>query len=902
MNIHRVFSREIISGTYLLYFLASFIIFSVFITVFYNQAISNVVFTNNFYKNVDILPKKLNIKENKQAEANVQKKLVSRQWNRSVESFNLGWIFALADETKNELAEDISIERWRRVDLPHDWGVDHPTDSEYPSGKSGGYTKTGLGWYIKTFTVPNNWQDRRVFVDFGGVFMNSEVWINGQWLGLRPYGFTSFRYDLTPYLKFGEPNKIKVRVDNVLQRSARWYTGSGIYRNVNLVVTDPVNVDNWGTYVQTPEITEKEATISLNTKVSNTLNKSINITVRTTIAGQKTESMKVLPAGSKKEYIQTLKVKNPNLWSTEDPDLYTAVTEVISNNKVIDRYETPFGIRTVVFDPQKGLLINGNPIKLKGVCIHEDGGGAVGTAVPIDIWERRFKILQKMGCNAVRCSHNPFSDEIYDLADRMGMIVIAEAFDEWKVGKCEHAYADYFDEWSERDLKDMILRTRNHPSIIMWSIGNEIEDIKEPEGSKTAAFLCDIIKGLDTTRPTTIALSYTPEKDVELYKLIDNVGINFGHWDIDGKPSRYTLMHQQHEDRFIYGSETTHSYQTRGVYKTQTFSRLADKQPNLTDEEIFPFNKMYTSSYDNAFVEHHNRFTLAYMRDNSWLAGEFRWTGIDYLGEAGSYPTRFKDFGIIDMCGYPKDSYYLYKSVWTNENVLHILPHWNWKGMEGIKIPVWIYANNCDEVELYVNGKSMGRKNFDYQALYASWNVPYTPGELRAISYKSGKKIKEMIIKTAGQPAYIELVIDKEKITPNHKDVIHAQVRILDANGNFVPNANNRIKFSVSGPAKILGSDNGDPLDLDPLKSDNRKAFNGMCLAIIQSEFETGKVIVKAESDGVKSAQCSFSIKGDSPGFQHQYLVPSGIKYNISNFELNLNLPKQKDGPTSKKE
>jgi beta-galactosidase len=858
---------------------------------------AQVVFQTGAATEVPMVGKKLPVIERKPPdpakEAVARKRLGSREWNRVVEGFNQGWIFALADERKGETAEQIPPARWRRVDLPHDWGVEHPAHGDYISGNGGGFTKTGLGWYKKTFTVPDPWKDRRVFIDFGGIYMNSDVWINGQWLGHRPYGFSSFRYDLTPYLAFGGPNEITVRVDNSIQRNARWYTGSGIYRDVKLVVTDPVHVANWGTSVQTPKVSEKEGTVSLKTIVVNSTDKAQKVIIRATVAGQKTEAAETIPALGQKEVSQTLTVPNPRLWSVEEPNLYSVETGIVSDGKTLDQYRTPFGFRTLGFDGERGFLLNGKPVKLKGVCVHEDGGGAVGTAVPVDVWERRFKILQEMGCNAVRCSHNPFFAEFYDLADRMGMLVIAEAFDEWKMGKREHGYADYFDQWAETDLKDMLRRDRNHPSIIMWSIGNEIRDVGKPGGAETAAWLCNIVKSMDTTRPTTIGLNHVPRADDAIYDAIDQIGVNFGHWGDGHKdtgPSKYDRAHADHPGRFIYGSETTHSFQTRGVYKTQTFRNSVGKQPNLADKEIFDFNASYNSSYDNAFVEHHNRFTLAYMRDHDWMAGEFRWTGIDYLGESWDFPSRFKDFGVIDMCGFPKDSYYLYQSVWTDKTVLHILPHWNWPGMEGTKIPVWVYANQCDEVELFVNGVSAGRQLFDLQKLYVSWDVPYAPGELRAVSYKAGKKVKEMVARTAGKPASIELVPDRTRISPNHRDVVHAQVRILDADGNVVPTAANRITFSVDGPARILGVDNGDQLDHDPLKADSRKAFHGMCLALIQSGFETGEVTIRAESEGLQGAAGKVMVEGASPAFSHHYSMPPGMTYGLSEFELALNV------------
>ncbi|MBF0198923.1 MAG: DUF4982 domain-containing protein, partial [Planctomycetes bacterium] len=638
---------------------------------------------------------------------------------------------------------------------------------------------------------------------------------------------------------------------------------------------------------QTPTL----STVNIQTTIVNSSDSAQKVIVSSCVGDNKTNSTETIPANSERLFSQTLKVPNAKTWSSEEPNLYSVETEVTVAGKKVDQYTTPLGFRTIKFDPKKGLFINGKTTKLKGVCLHEDGGGAVGTAVPVDVWERRFKILKEMGCNAVRCSHNPFFTEFYDLADRMGLYVIDEAFDEWRVGKREYTYSKHFDKWAERDLSDMIRRDRNHPSIICWSTGNEIRDVHEKHGEKTVKFLVKTCKSLDS-RPTTIGLNhFETANEYGITDALDWVGYNFAH-----RGDKYGTEHAKFPKRKIYGSETTHSFQTRGIYRTRTLRNNTALQPNITPKEIFTkFNFAYQSSYDNAFIEHHNRYSLANMRDTEWLAGEFRWTGIDYLGESGPWPARFKNFGIIDMCGYPKDTYYLYQSAWSDNTVLHVLPHWTWQGMEGTEIPVWVYANQCDEVELIVNGKSLGKKTYNYKELYASWDVPYAPGEVRAISYLKGAKVKETVIKTAGEAASIELVIDKDLISPNHRDIVHAQVRILDKDGNFVPYANDRVSFSVDGPATILGVDNGDQLDHDDLKSPSRKVFNGMCLAIIQSEFKEGTVTIKAESPKLKGASCQFSIEGKRPEFAHSYTTPENMSYTVSKLELGLNLPDQKE-------
>lgn len=837
------------------------------------------------------------------------KRLNSRPWERIEESFNYGWAFALADHTKNETAQEIEDFRWRQVDLPHDWSIEHPVNENYPTQNSGGWVKTGVGYYKKQFTLPTDWDDRQLTLYFGGIYMNGEITVNGHYLGIRPYGFTSYPVNITPFLnQGGDKNEIIVRVDHSQQRSSRWYTGSGIYRDVELIVSDPVHVDTWGVHVKTHSISGGSAEISAETTLRNESAQNASILVQQRVLSQEgtivsqSESPSQIAARNSKANTQTIAISNPRLWSPDSPHLYTLETVLFKDGKEIDKTSTTFGLRTLRFDPDNGFFINGKNLKLKGVCLHEDGGLATGTAVPIDVWERRFKVLQSMGCNAVRNSHNPFPDAFYELANRMGMLVIDEAFDEWRYPKREHTYFQYFDEWAERDLRDMVKRNRNHPSIIMWSIGNEIRDLQKAEdhGGGTAAFLSGIIKTLDTSRPTTIGLNHYPKSDSTLFDAVDVIGLNFAHrTDKKTGESRYEQARREHSDSFIYGSETTHSFQTRGVYRTRTFRKNTKLQPNLRDkdpfQQFFP-NMNYQSSYDNAFIEHHNRYTLAFMRDTPWMAGEFRWTGIDYIGETYRFPTRYKDFGIIDMMGYPKDTYYLYQSVWTDDIVLHILPHWTWNGIEGTNIPVWVYANNCDSVELFLNGDSLGRKDFDYSELYASWDVDYAPGELKAISYKDGVKVAERIIATAGEPATIQLAVDKTTLRPNHKDIAHLQVRLVDSRGNEAPFANNELTFKIDGPAHLLGLDNGDLADLSPSKMTNRRnAFNGRALGMLQSEFETGDVTITVSAEGLRDAQATIKIEGTPNSTLHTAHIDSAMPTQISDFEMNLLIPESSE-------
>ncbi|MBF0196891.1 MAG: DUF4982 domain-containing protein [Planctomycetes bacterium] len=822
------------------------------------------------------------VEPNPNLEKVARQRIKSRSWVRIVENFNLNWIFALGDENKGEEPGDISPSRWRKVTLPHDWSIEHEVHENYKTGSSGGFVKTGLGWYLKTFDIPKHWKDRRVFVEFDGVFMRSDVWLNGHWLGHRPYGFSSFRYDLTPYLK-AEGNKMEVRVDNSQQRSARWYTGSGIYRDVQLIITDPVHISRHGTYVKS----QTDGTVKVETRIINTALKEASVELKTSIGTVSEKSRERIKPGEEKVFVQNLKVNSPLLWSPTNPKLYTIESRLKIGSQLVDQKTTSFGFRKIEFHADKGLFVNGISTNIKGVCIHEDGGAIVGGAASVDIWERRFNILKEMGCNAVRLSHNPFFKGFYDLSDRLGILVIDEAFDEWRVGKREHTYYKYFNEWAERDLKDMIIRNRNHPSIIAWSLGNEIRDSHEKHGKKTVDWLIKITRSLDD-RPITMGLNH-PQKANEygIANALDWVGYNFAH-----RKDTYGKERKAYPHRKIYGSETTHSFQTRGVYKTQTFRNNTKQQPHLTKKEIFNFDYNYRSSYDTAFVEHHNRFTLKYDRDNEWMAGEFRWTGIDYLGESGPWPSRYKDFGIIDMCGFPKDTYYLYQSVWSDTTVLHVLPHWNWPGMDGVEIPVWIYANNCDQVELFQDGKSLGRKRFKDDELYANWMVTYRPGEIKALSYRGGKVVKERIIQTTGKPAQIELTLDKKNIDANGRDMVHARVRILDAQGRFVPNSSNRVNFKVEGPAEYLGADNGDPLDHDLGSSNHRKVFHGMALGLIQSGFDQGTVTIQVSSEGLKGAQTQFSIKGKAPVIFHQSSTPAGLSRKISQFEKDLNIPK----------
>lgn len=789
-------------------------------------------------------------------------------------NFNAGWVFQLGDHLKasSEMFDD---SKWDAVKIPHDWSIEGAIDQSNPSGNQGGFYPCGIGYYRKTFGMDSAWKDQRVQITFDGVMANSEVWINGHLLGKRPNGYVGFTYNLTPYLKEGE-NVIAVRADNSAQPASRWYTGCGIYRNVWLNIKNKVSVAQHGTYVIAKNVTSKSANLQIETTMRNTTDSSTMVQLISEIYTPKGE--KIAEAMQEQSIVkngsmsvqQKFEVKLPALWSIESPNLYTLVTKIMDGDLLLDAVETPFGIRDIRFEVETGFWLNGKNVKVKGVNNHHDGG-PVGAAVPEDVLVRRLEILKAMGCNAIRTAHNPAAPEFYDLCDRMGFLVMDEVFDEWiaswpfmehvekNTGKVKYGYHHYFEAWWKKDLEAVIRRDRNHPCIFLWSVGNEIPDQCFPEGPERLKPIMETVRALDTTREITCGCCFIHlANETGFASMLDVTGYNGG-----GGSVFYEKDKKTYPNRKFIATEIPHSFQTRGIYKTKTVMRAPHQGievPDLTEEEVFPeFSKYYASSYDNASVRISARDSWRRTASLPYVAGEFRWTGFDYLGESiKGWPARFWDFGIIDLCGFPKDHYYFYQSQWTKKPMVHILPHWNWAGKEGQVIPVWTYSN-ADEVELFLNGESLGAKSNKDQ-MNLSWDVPYAPGTLKAVAKTDGKIVAKRVMTTASKPAKIQIIADKKTVAADGVSCVHLEFNVLDKDGNFVPNADTLIKFKVSGPAKNIGVENGDALDLTSTKVNERKAFNGKCLMILQSQLEEGMVKVEASAVGLQTETIEFSV------------------------------------------
>lgn len=786
---------------------------------------------------------------------------------RTVENFNAGWKFYLGNSPGAESPE-FADSAWRLLDLPHDWSIEGEFSADHPATPGGGALPGGIGWYRKTFFLPAAARGKKVYIDFDGVYRNSVVWINGKQLGMRPNGYISFRYDLTPYLHYGKiANVVAVKVDNSQQPNSRWYSGSGIYRNVWLVTVNPVHVDHWGTFVTTPEVSESRATVRIVNTIRNTGNRSIDLEIKTLIydAGEKqvaeiTSPLRISPDTSGK-VTQLLTVDHPHLWSVSDPYLYSAVTQVFHQGKRIDEYPTPVGIRYFTFDARKGFSLNGKSMKIYGVCNHHDLG-ALGAAVNVRALERQLEMLKEMGCNGIRTSHNPPAPELLDLCDRMGFIVIDEAFDMWKKPKSRYDYHIDWDLWHKRDLQDQVLRDRNHPSVFLWSIGNEVrEQSLFPDGRgfpadsigfAIARELAAIVRELDTTRLLTFGADQVEGETNAVFQsgAIDVFGYNYRH-------PYWKEVHQKWGVKPMIATESASAFESRGDYTmpSDVILRAGMGPKNLNAD-------FTASSYDNysaVWASTHEESLREFFRLEH-MAGTFVWTGWDYLGEPTPYswPARSSYFGIIDLAGFPKDAYYLYQSVWTDRPVLHILPHWNWK--EGQEIDVWAYYNNADEVELFVNNQSLGVKKKQQGDLHVMWRTRFEPGTLRAVSRKNGQTVLTREVNTAGSPARITLEADRDTLSKDNKDLSFITVRIEDEQGNLVPHAANLVQFSITGEGFIAGVDNGFQASHEPFKATYRKAYNGKCLAIVQTTGNSGVIRLTATSAGLAPATVNLQV------------------------------------------
>lgn len=782
---------------------------------------------------------------------------VTAQNVRTRNNFDKDWQF-YPGEIKNPETEIIADIKFRTLNLPHDWSIEFPFDSTSPTGIGGGALRGGEGWYRKIFTLPESDKGKSIFIDFDGVYRNSEVRINGHSLGVRPNGYISFRYELTPYLKFGaEKNVIVVKVDNSKQPNSRWYSGSGIYRNVRLVKTSAVHVDHWGTFVSTPSVNNKAANVNIQTKIVNAKGSNKSLTLTTILYNSSgkiiTQTTTPIAAGETFETQQTLKVAQPILWSVDNPYLYKAVSQVKSGTQIVDEYVTPFGIRYFNFDVNNGFSLNGKPMKILGVCNHHDLG-ALGVAFNTRAAERQLEILKAMGCNAIRTSHNPPAPELLDLCDKMGFIVMDEAFDMWASQKTKFDYHLNWKEWHVKDLQDQILRDRNHPSVFMWSVGNEVNEqwnSNDTSGTHIARELVNIVKQLDTTRPTISALS-NPKPFNPLVKAnaLDLIGFNYEH-------KLYTTFHDSFPGQKFLASETVSALATRGYYDLIPFDTIR-RWPSRWDLPFDGGNKEHTiSAYDHVSAPWGSTHeeTWKYIKKYPYLSGEFIWTGFDYIGEPTpfSWPSRSSYFGIVDLAGFPKDVYYMYQSEWTNKPVLHLFPHWNWK--QGDMVDVIAYYNNADEVELFLNGKSLGTQSKKSDDLHVKWRVPFEAGTLKAVSKKNKKIVLTAEVKTSGNAEKIILTADKKTINADGYDLSFITATIKDKNGTIVPDANNLIKFKISGDGIIAGVDSGSQTSLESFKGDSHTALNGLALAILQSNGKKGNIKLTATSDGLQSSE-----------------------------------------------
>jgi len=794
-----------------------------------------------------------------------------------------------------EPAENISFaqavfndSQWRLLNLPHDWGIEGPFKQEYP-GSTGKLPWWGVAWYRQHLDIPAADAGKNIYLDVDGAMSYAMVWLNGKFVGGWPNGYASWRVDLTPYLKFGGENVLAIRLDNPPE-SSRWYPGGGIYRNVWLVKTAPIHVAQWGTYVTTPEVSGQAATVKLQVTVDNDSDAGAAVSVKNEIfeleadgtKGKSVASLATdgvnLAAHQSQVTASQIIIKNPKRWSLEKPQRYVVVTSVEQGSRVLDRYETPFGIRTIQFTADNGFLLNGRRVPLKGVCNHSDLG-ALGTVVNTRGLERQIEILQVMGCNAIRTSHNPPAPELLDLCDRLGMLVMVDLFDCWKDGKTKNDYHLLFNDWHERDWRAELRRDRNHPSIILWGIGNEVKEQSLPDGKVIAAELTRIAHEEDPTRPTTSANNNVRAGYNGFASKVDVFGYNY-------KPGEYGKFHAANPGQPLLGSETASCISSRGEYFFPVSPNKADGKANFQVSSYDLYAPNWATPPDTEFKAQ-DKFPF--------VAGEFVWTGFDYLGEPTPYngdksnllnftdpaekarmqkeldalgkikvPSRSSYFGIIDLAGFPKDRYYLYQARWRPDfPMAHILPHWNWPERIGQVTPVIVYTSG-DEAELFLNEKSLGRKKIGQYEYRLRWNdVVYQPGELKVVAYKNGKQWATDAMKTTGPAAKLTLQADRNIIRDDGRDLSFVTVTVADQNGLLVPRSMNLIKFSVEGPGEIVATDNGDATSFESFQAPEHSAFNGLALVIVRAKAgQSGTIVLKAESDGLSMARIAIESRG----------------------------------------
>ena len=826
--------------------------------------------------------------------------LLAQESPRSRESFDLGWKFikyfnAFNDavttdkEPENLQLPSVNDNAWRSLDLPHDWAIEGPF-SDTLENNTGLLPWKGIGWYRKHFTLTDNDKGKRIYVDFDGAMANAKVWLNGKYVGEWPYGYTSFRLDLTPYIILGKENIIAVRLDTK-NWDSRWYPGAGIYRNVWLVKTSQLHIANNGIFCTTPEIKKERGILSVQAEVESHLADPLPVSVKAVVyklnekfepAGTPVAESIVATAtieGMKNHTFRLdVPVKNPVLWGIYKPELYRVIVSVLQGNTVSDKYETNFGFRTVNFTPRDGMLVNGERFEIRGVCNHHDLG-ALGAAFNTRAAERQLEILKEMGCNAIRTSHNPPAPELVDLCDKMGFLMEVELSDTWRIGKKPKDYNVDFNAWHVEDLKAMVRRDRNHPSVFIWSIGNEVPD---QHNFYIASSLTSIIKSEDNTRPVTSGANDAESGTNGFQKTVDLFGINYHLGDY----KRFFDL-KDNVNKPFHSSESASTVSSRGEYFFPVVQ--GDLFNNLPGKGIFQITS-YDVEYPGWASTPDQQFTL--LDKYPAAVGEFVWTGFDYIGEPTPYwgdmtglkpkdwgynetlkmlkflgvtevPSRSSYFGILDLAGFKKDRFYLYQSRWRQElPMAHILPHWNWPERKGLVTPVHVYTSG-DEAELFLNGKSLGKKKkgeFEYRLKWDS--VLYQPGELKVIAYKNGVKWAEDVMRTTDKASQLSATADRPAVHPNGTDLIFVTVRIEDKNKLLVPRSSNQLNFTIEGPGKIVATDNGDAASHELFQAKSKKAYNGLCLVIVAAEKgATGSFTVKAESKGLKAAAVKVDIE-----------------------------------------
>lgn len=783
---------------------------------------------------------------------------------------------------------DFDDSEWRHLNLPHDWAIEGPFNIDY-NGSTGKLPYWGIRWYRKTLELSQDDAGKQIYLDIDGAMSYASVWCNGQYVGGWPYGYASFRLDLTPYIKAGQKNVLAIRLDNP-DDTSRWYPGSGIYRNVWLVKTSPVHVEQWGTFVRNQQVDSEIAVMEMGVNIENHAGKDVQVKLQTSVylqgkdgrpVGEEvTQSMTKDIAIKKDSWSSArfqFKVDKPKLWDIDTPNCYVAVSRVFMDGKEMDSYETPFGIRTIEFTHNQGFMLNGQKVAIKGVCMHHDLG-ALGAAFNEVAAERQLRIMKEMGANAIRTSHNPPAPELVALCDRMGLMMQLELADTWQKGKRKNDYNLLFDDWSEADMRSLVRHYRNHPSVIMWSIGNEMPDQTTDQGVIIARNLTAYCHDEDPTRPTSLGCNKRDAVFRDIVNQVDIFGLNYFH-------KTYPVFKEQNPTRRYHASETSSATSSRGEYFFPVTTDVNDSRSGFQ-----------LSSYDMTTIGWGCAPEVQFKMNEEYpfMSGEFVWTGFDYLGEPTPYnkdltnllnfsdpnelekarkeleelgkiktPSRSSYFGIVDLCGFPKDRYYNYKSYWRPDvPTVHILPHWNWEERIGEITPVHIYTSG-DAVELFLNGKSLGRREKAHSYDRLTWDdVRYEPGSLRAIAYKNGQKWAEELVETTGKPAALQVTAEKTELKNDGTDLSFIRVAVVDSQGRVVPRSKNHLKFSVTGPAEIIATDNGDATSLLPFQLSERDAYNGLALVILRSQYmKQGKVVLTVESKGLPKQKIALKVE-----------------------------------------